>query len=249
MAKRFSASSAAQLMACPASGNLPLAIPNWQEPVRDETIGAAATGTAVHEIVSQLIGLQYVTKSRTTNFAAKDLRAVSEMLGYIAEVWSRRRFKVLSEQEMKATWLQQPTKTTPDVVFYTQDELHVIDVKWGTIPVEVLNNVQLMFYAVTAAPLAPKAKGVTVHIVQPRAGNMEEWFIPTTQLKQFMDEAIVAESKILAGDTTFGPSDNCTFCPANPNSRGDKGSPFCPAMMELLYPQQHIDEAAMLEDL
>jgi hypothetical protein len=100
----------------------------------------------------------------------------------------------------------------------------------------VVGNHQLLFYGVCFAPLAPLAKGITLHIVQPWADGNQSWFADTNVLQQFMADAIAAEQKILAGDTTFGPSDHCKFCPANPHSRGLKGKPLCPAMMKLLYP-------------
>lgn len=235
-------------MACHASANLELAIPNWVPPVRDDSIGSKATGTTVHKVVQDLIETKTVTASGETRFNAKDMVAAGQLMQYIGEVWGRRRFKILSEQTVKATWLNSTPSTTPDIVLYTKDELHVIDVKWGKIPVDVYDNEQLMFYAACVAPLAPKATGVTVHIAQPRAQggpNFEEWFITAAQLKQFMDDAMAAEAAIQAGSVMFGPGDHCTFCPANPHSRGDKGRPLCPAQMQLLYPS-NIDEDEIL---
>ena len=246
MTMRFSASSAARLMACPASANLDLAIPNWVEPVRVETMGAKATGTTVHKVVQDLINTKTVTASATTKFNARDMLDVGRILTYIGELWQTRRFSVLSEETVTATWLASQPQTTADVVFYTKDELHIVDVKWGKIPVDVKNNEQLLFYAVSYAPLAPKADGATLHIVQPKADNMESVFVSAAELQQFMADAIAAEAKVLAKDLTFGPSDHCTFCPANPHSRGDKGKPLCPAMMQLLYPPI-IDEDAILD--
>lgn len=234
--KKLSASSAARIMACPASANLELAIPGWVEPVQVFG-GAAQAGTDVHKVIQDLIEIEYVTASRTSKFSAKDMLAAGRLITYIGEVWSQRRFSVLSEQTVKAMWLQTQPSTTADLVLFTQDEIHVLDAKWGLIPVDVHDNEQLLFYALCYAPLAPKAKGVTVHIMQPRADNMESVFVTTNELKQFMDEAIEAERKILAQDLTFGPSDNCKFCPANPHSRGGKGHPLCPAMMDMLYPK------------
>src|SRR5690606_13978941 len=107
-------------------------------------------------------------------------------------------------------------------------------------------NKQLLFYAATYAALAPKAKGVNVYILQPWAGGNSHWYVDATTLKQFMDEAIAAQQKVLNKDTTFGPSDSCTFCPANPHSRGDKGRPLCPTMMDLLYPDRGANEDEIL---
>lgn len=233
MAKRFSASSAAMIMACPASANLELAIPNWVEPARIVG-GAADDGTRMHEIFASIM-------ERTT----KDLEHLMMVLEYVHKLRSTRRFKVLVEETIKATWLVSQPDTTVDLVFYTQDEIHVLDLKWGKIPVDVFDNDQLMYYALGFARLAPKAKGVTLHILQPRGGGMTQVFVTTTELAAWMAKAQAAEAKVLAGDTTFGPSDHCKFCPAYPHSRGAKGKPLCPATMQMLYPS-HVNEDDIL---
>lgn len=235
MPERFSASVAGRHMACPASANLDLAIPNWTPPIEDRTANNAANrGTNMHEVFASMVTLP-----------VSDMRKLAIAIDYIADLRSTRRFKVLSEQKVTATWLKSQPSTTADLVLYTQDEIHVLDLKTGRIPVEVVNNEQLLYGAVTYAPLAPKAKGVHLHILQPWADGNLSWFADTATLAQFMDDAIAAEAKVLAGDTTFGPSDHCKFCPANPHTRGAKGAPLCPAMMHILYPQV-IDEDEIL---
>lgn len=241
----FSASVAGRHMACHASANLPLAIPGFVPPVR--TQGAKNTGTDIHKVIEDLLAIETVTATRTTKFNAKDMIAFGRAMVYIGEVWSKRRFSYLSEHTVQSDWLPQPRPTTADLVFYTQDQLEIVDTKWGKIPVEAHGNVQGLFYAASYAYLAPKATEVTFHIVQPRADNMESWTISLSELAQFMNDAIAAQTAILAGDTTFGPSDECKFCPAYPHSRGDKGSPLCPATLKLLYPRVEIDESAMLD--
>lgn len=212
-------------MACHASANLELAIPNWTPPVVDDMAGAKGLGTLKHQMLEPIMKLP-----------AKDISYMSRMLQYVADLRSTRRFKVLVEETVTATWLDSAPKTTADLVLYTNDEIHVLDQKWGKIPVEVVENVQLMFYAVCYAPLAPKAKGVTVHIMQPYCDTYESWFIDTNRLAQFMIEAQKTDAAIRGGSVSFGPSDECKFCPANPHSRSDKGKPLCPAMMQVLYP-------------
>lgn len=233
--EKFSASRAAKHMACPASANLELAIPNYVPPDPQIRGVAADHGTDMHTIFERIMQLP-----------AKEIQWWVDVLAYMAKLRSTRRFKVLTEQSVKATWLQQEPETTVDLVLYTQDELHIIDLKWGRILVDVIDNDQLMYYAVCFWYLAPKAKGVTLHILQPGADNLEAVFVSGTELKAWMDQAIAAEAKILAGDTTFGPSDHCKFCPAYPHSRSAKGKPFCPATMELLYPAPPFDDDAIL---
>lgn len=235
MPKRFSASVAGRHIACHASANLDLAIPNWVDPVEDRKAdNAANNGTKKHEHFANIM-----------EYPAKDIAHMANALQYVADLRSTRRFKVLIEQSVKATWLVTEPSTTPDLVLYTTDELHVIDLKTGRIEVDPCENEQLLFAAVTLAHLAPKAKGAHMHILQPWAGGNHSWFADTHRIKQFMDEAIAAEAAIQAGSTQFGPSHHCTFCPANPHSRGQKGAPLCPAMMQVLYPQP-FDEDELL---
>lgn len=236
MTVRFSASKAAQLMACPASANLDKAIVGWQAPVEDRTADNAANrGTAKHKMLEPIMEL-----------SPRDLQHMADYIQYVADLRKTRRFNVLVEQSVTAEWLDSKPTTCADLVLHTQDEIHVVDGKWGKIPVDPVANAQLLFYAVCYAPLAPRAKGVTVHILQPYADNYESWYADTATLAQFMAEARAAEARVLAGDLTFGPSDHCKFCPAFPHSRASaKGSPFCPATMQILYPS-HVDEDAIL---
>jgi hypothetical protein len=221
-------------MACHASAHLELAIPNWSPPVVDHTAGAKGKGTMMHEMLEPIWEL-----------SAADMVHVIHVINYVANLRMKRRFKVLVEPQIVADWLPSKPGTTADLVLYTQDELHVIDFKWGKIPVEVVDNKQVLYYARSFAHLAPKAKGVTGHIVQPYADNFESWFMDTAELARFEAAAVATDKAITAGSVTFGPSDSCTFCPAYPHSRSDKGKPLCPATMQLLYPP-FIDEDEIL---
>lgn len=235
MPERFSASNAGKHMTCHASANLDLAVPNWEPPVEDRTADNASNrGTEYHKFFANISVLP-----------AKDIAAFASALEYLASIRSTRRFKVLAEVKAQAKWLDVPTETTADLVFYTQDEMHIFDLKTGKIEVEVVENEQLLFGALTYAPLAPRAKGVNLHIVQPWANGNHSWFASADRLKEFMTDARAAQAAILSGSVEFHPSDHCTFCPANPHSRGAKGRPFCPEMMRMLYPPI-VDEAEIL---
>lgn len=235
MSERFSASVAGRHMACHAAANLELAIPGYVAPVEDRSADNAANrGSNVHEIFEKVWEL-----------SASDMHAFARTVQYVADLRSTRRFKVYIEEPINATWLKKKPGTKADLVLATQDEIHVIDTKWGKIKVEVHDNEQLLFYAACYGNLAPKAKGVTLHILQPRADNMESVFVSTTELAKFMADAQAAEAAIESGSLTFGPSHHCTFCPANPHSRGQKGSAMCPTMLGILYPPK-LDEDAIL---
>lgn len=231
--ERLSASNAGKHLACHASANLELAIPNYVAPVDDTA--ASSRGTDRHDIFA-----------RINEFSPAEMIAFAEVIKYVGELRKTRRFKKLIEQSVKAKWLSSNPDTTADLVLYTQDELHIIDYKDGRIPVDVVGNVQLMYYAVCYADLAPKAEGATLHILQPNAGGNASWFADAATLAKFMDEAIDADIAIEGGSLKFGPSDYCTFCPANPHTRGAKGHPLCPELMQLYYPKP-FDEDAILD--
>lgn len=233
--ERFSASVAGRHMSCHASANLAAAIPNWTPPIVDPDKGAKAEGTKKHAIFEDVWSL-----------SATDIKHMTTAMQYVQQIMSTRRFKKLIEEKVQAAWLSTAPMTTPDLVLYTQDEMHIFDTKTGRIPVEVVENEQLLFLGVTLGPLAPKAKGITGHIVQPWADNIGDWWMTADRLAQFMNDAIATEAAIAAGSTQFGPSDHCKFCPANPHSRGDKGHPMCPAMLQVLYPNRGVDEDAIL---
>jgi hypothetical protein len=226
-------------MGCTASANLDVAIPNWIPPVKDDTADNAANrGTIMHALFAGVMELK-----------AKDAYMLAKAIEYVAQVRESRRFKSVIEAPMKAVWLDSTPTTTADLVLYVADEIHIFDLKTGAIPVEVVDNDQMMYYAATYGVLAPKAKGVHLHIVQPWAGVMEAWYVTTAEIGAFIAAARQTEMDIMARVVEFHPGDHCQFCPANPHGRGLKGRPYCPAMMELLYPQAPIDEDEMLRGI
>lgn len=237
MIERLSASNAGRIMMCPGSANLELAIPGYVPPVVDPTKGAKGKGTDIHKAFEMTQGL-----------TATDLRHFIDALEYYYGIRSKRRFKELSEYTFTLDFLQRQPRTTVDRVLYLSDELHVFDWKTGKIPVDPYDNEQLLTYALAAAQeFAPLAKGVWVHVVQPWADVMAAVWVTADELAQHMLNLIEAEKKILAHDVTLHPSKHCTFCPANPHSRGDKGHPLCPAQMALLYPDVELDEDEILK--
>jgi hypothetical protein len=237
--EKFSASVAKRHMGCTASANLDVAIPNWVQPEKDEEKDNAANrGTMMHALFAGVMGLK-----------AKDAWNLAKAIEYVAVLRQQRRFNVVIEQPMQAAWLDTAPTTTADLVLYVADEIHIFDLKTGVIPVEAVDNDQMMYYAATYGQLAPKAKGVHLHIVQPWADNMEVWYVTTSEIAAFMAAARKAEADIQAQVVDFNPGDHCMFCPANPHGRGLKGRPFCPAMMELLYPQEPTDEDEILKGI
>jgi hypothetical protein len=238
--QRFSASVAEQHMNCHASANLEAAIPGLELPVEDRTVDNAANrGTSFHTEMERLMN----------EYSANELDKIAASLKYVSAVRRLRRFKVLTEAKGTGWWLSQKPGTTSDLVLYVADEIHVLDYKFGKIPVAAKDNAQGKYYSLAFSPLAPKAKGVHFHIVQPFADNYDSVFFTAAELEQFRVDTANADRAIQNGSTTFGPTDKgCLFCPANPHSRGAKATKFCPVMMQMLYPVK-VDEDAILDDV
>ena len=221
-------------MVCPGSADLEAAIPGFEPPEKNEN-GRKGEGHRIHDLLANIITMPL-----------RDVEKMIAALDFVAKLRRTRRFNVLAEEPAVAEWLVSKPTTTVDLVLYVQDEIHVIDWKTGAIQVDAYENEQMMYYARTHAHLAPKAKGVWLHIVQPWAkGGSSSWFCDANRLAKFTVDALAAEQKIANGDLSLHPSDSCTFCPANPHSRGDKGTRMCPSMMQMLYPMQ-VDEDEIL---
>lgn len=236
--ERFSASVAEKHVSCHASAHLELAIPGLQLPVEDRTIANAANkGTMMHKFMEDVSVL-----------SPKELLGLAQAIEYIATLRKKRRFKMLVEARGTGWWLSQTPNTSADVVLYVQDEIHIVDYKFGKILVEVDDNTQLKYYGLSFFPLAPKAKGVHVHIVQPFADNMDSVYFTRDELDEFRKETAAADAAIQAGSTKFNPTEKgCLFCPANPHGRGDKATHMCPVMLSILYPPK-VDEDSILDE-
>lgn len=238
MPERMSASNISKHVHCHASANLEVAIPGYQPPDKGGNTKASIKGTDIHKILEN-----------AGEYTPKEMLGISEAMRYVAELRMQRRFTMLREVHGEGWWLQQKPPTTADVVLHVSDELHIVDYKFGKIPVSAQGNTQGMYYSLAFLPLAPKAKHVTFHILQPFAKNFDSVQFSMNELDQFRKDTAAAEQAILAGSTQFMPGDHCQFCPANPHTRGARGTKFCPAMLQLLYPRSEANEEDVFDIL
>lgn len=159
------------------------------------------------------------------------IRFIAECLRYVFEIIEHREGALLLMEETRvATWTQTKPKTTADLVISDGKTLDVIDFKTGSISVSVEYNEQLMYYAKT---YRKKEKKINLHVLQPK--NLVEWELDPETLEAWVTEVLASEKAILKGDRTLTPGTHCQFCPANPFSKGEQGSPKCPAQMEVLF--------------
>jgi hypothetical protein len=171
--------------------------------------------------------------------------AMAEAMEYVYDIIKAMdpdTLQILTEVKKEAWWLEGKYKTTVDLIVMDKNEFHCLDLKMGDIPVEAYKNTQLMYYAVTFGGITYES--ATLHIMQ--RNNMNVWVVKQDELNEFMHDIQDSERAILAGDVSLKAGSHCTFCPANPRSRSDRGSKVCPAMQELLYGSD--DKAKAEED-
>lgn len=121
---------------------------------------------------------------------------------------------------------------TADAVVWNPNTrlLTVTDLKYGAgIPVEVENNVQLLYYALGAlVSLKFPAKEVEIVVVQPRcphsAGPVRRWRISAVDLLEFEANLVGYAKATEAPDAPLVPGDHCQFCRAEAT---------CPALKEV----------------
>lgn len=128
----------------------------------------------------------------------------------------------------------EPMYGTADYIGYSYDDhtLHVVDLKYGLQLVDVVNNEQLLYYAVMAYYYlrGRHIDQVTMTIVQPRVshpqGPVRSWTIPVKTMFEFAGKLLNKARDTQEPDAPLVPGDWCMFCPA---------APHCPALREKAY--------------
>jgi len=181
---------------------------------------------------------EHSTPPRLIVFMADALMKVKEITDRV-EDWD-----ILIETKRQAMWLTTAPSTTVDLIIYNDEVIYIIDLKMGDIPVSPIYNEQLMYYAMTF-----RRTNQRMHLVILQRNNIEEWELPRSVLLAWVEKMQDSERAILEGDLSLNPGPHCTFCPANPRTRGDYGNKPCPAMMQMLYGESDAMEmeASVLE--
>lgn len=172
------------------------------------------------------------------------IRFIAEALEYVA-LLLRQGGTLHVEQTCQVEWLETKPYTTVDIMIRNGNKLHILDLKMGSIKVDVFENKQLLYYA---AAFRDEESEITLHILQ--RNNIDHWSLTSTELMFWKNKILKAERAVLQGELEFNPGDHCTFCPANPRTMGDKGYPHCPAQIELLYGPASVtdDDEGILND-
>lgn len=108
---------------------------------------------------------------------------------------------------------------TSDAIVISKSELHIIDFKYGKgVAVSAYKNSQLMLYAAGAmrfCELLSDFQNITIHIFQPRLGNIDTYSFTKDELKDWLETEVKPKAKdAFLGEGEFNPGEWCNFCKA-----------------------------------
>lgn len=182
------------------------------------------------ELADEEVVVPPVTGSATP----KQIRFLADAVRFVFNIMDNREgatFRV--EPTVRADWVATKPNTTADLVITDGHTLDVVDLKIGTIAIPAFENDQLTYYGKTYRTTETT---INVHILQDNHPNgVDSWEITEEYMEAWTDRALQAEAAILAGSRETRPGSYCLFCPANPYSKGERGTPVCPAQVEALF--------------
>lgn len=217
---KLSASSSARWLNCPGSVKV-------IEQYEDKGSAFAQEGTAAHQLaelclVNDRDPKHYLGQSLTD---APDIAIDSEMVGYVREyIEYVKSFKGDLFVEVRVDYSNYVPGGfgTSDAIVFEDGILHVIDLKYGKgVEVSAVDNTQAMLYAVGALNefgFLYDIDTITMHIYQPRIGNISECSIRVSDLLKFADYAKERALLALSDNAPLVAGDKqCQWCPHKPN--------------------------------
>jgi len=206
----LSPSSAVRWMTCPGS------VAQCRG-VEDKGSSYADEGTHAHAVAEAILtGSSYAMEGGIPDDMAMH---VQTYVDYVRDVTKAVNGTLLVEQKLPISGItgEADAHGTSDVVILSQDELIVVDLKYGMgEPVQADHNPQLQIYALAALrefSLAQDFKTVRMVIHQPRLNSVSEWVQTVEELEAFGLEVMGAAAATTLPDAPLVPSTKgCRWC-------------------------------------
>lgn len=206
----LSASASHRWIECPGSVGM-----SMDAPRRDSD--ASLEGTKAHGVVESLL-----KNIQPSDVSDEMLNYCTAFVDYVYSIPG----KIYSEITLDYSWVtgvkEINTETdsfgTSDVVIIGDDELHVIDFKYGMTKISAQNNTQMFLYAMGAKIQFFKGKKPKIfcHIYQPRIDWVDVWQVPsdiydmTAKIYNSAQQAVHGVKNI---GSYLKSGDHCQWCP------------------------------------
>lgn len=247
----ISPSSFKRVRLCPASYKFAQQFQTYS------TNAAAEEGTALHEAVEHMLDFDivepgYVTENGIT-LTAEHISVAEDVATWVLnqgfeQMWLEERMPI-----GKALGLNNPDLMwgTSDQISLKEDELWIVDYKFGFIDVDPKGNDQALCYLTGALYWLETVKGYDLDkiktyfnvIIQPKAGGVKIAEVYPKDMDEIRNGIRQAVSIAMSDDAPFNPGEEqCRFCPA---------AGKCEAQAEWLLGDDFdiIDEAPEIEGL
>lgn len=215
----LSASGSAKWLHCPPSAMLEKTFPDKETEYTKE--GTEAHAKAEEKLNNFLNGQ---TKAKVDCPDKEMDEATTDYRDYVIEVLNAELVmdpaaQLMVEEEVDYSPWAPGGFGTSDAIVISKSELHIIDFKYGKgVAVSAYKNSQLMLYAAGAMrflELLSDFQKITIHIFQPRLGNLDTYSFTKDELKEWLETEVKPKAKdAFLGEGEFNPGEWCNFCKA-----------------------------------
>ena len=221
----LSASSAHRWLNCSPSARL-------EQDFADRETEAAAEGTAAHALAEHKLrrALKLQTKKPISTYDSDEMDGHTDgYVQYVLETLAEAKKRcpdaiLLIEQRLDFSCWVPDGFGTGDALIVADDELHIIDLKYGQgIVVEAEHNPQMMLYALGALNIFDglyDIRTVSMTIYQPRRANVSTFTLTRQELLDWAETVLVPTAELAyAGDGEYHCGEWCQFCKAKADCR------------------------------
>lgn len=216
----LSASGSSKWLHCPPSAMLEKTFPDKETEYTKE--GTEAHAKAEEKLNNFLLNGPVKVKVECPDKEMDE--ATTDYRDYVLEVLNAERAvdpdaQLMVEEEVDYSPWAPGGFGTSDAIVISTSELHIIDFKYGKgVAVSAYKNSQLMLYAAGAMrflELLSDFQKITIHIFQPRLGNIDTYSFTKGELKEWLETEVKPKAKdAFLGEGEFNPGEWCNFCKA-----------------------------------
>ena len=238
----LSASGSHRWLNCTPSARLELEFENT-------TSEAAREGTAAHALCEHKLKkfLKKRSKRPVSDYNSDEMEECTDAYAeFVMEQYEEAKKSckdpvILIEQKLDFSCYVPEGFGTGDCIIISDDNLHIIDFKYGQgILVEAEHNPQMMLYALGALEIYDALydiKEISMTIFQPRRENVSTWTISIEELKVWAEEELKPKAQMAyEGNGEYLPGEWCTFCKAAVKCRARAEEKMKLARMEFKMP-------------